>query len=117
MQQKPMIMSRRNMVAQTLFSKSRAKSLVDQARLIQEDPKKNERIDASKCVVCYYLTRVGGAAMTYRECMCCTNNMLYSSTATDVLCTECAVKYGLCKCCGGDLELNVNRLHWPENNE
>lgn len=53
--------------------------------------------------------RIGGAMMTTACCAICEKNMMFSSTNTDVLCSECAVKNQLCKHCGGDVELKNRR--------
>lgn len=74
------------------------------------DPDKKERRSASFCKSCWYSDgRIGGAAMTNRPCGICEKDQMYSSTATDVLCSPCASSHKLCKECGADVELRPRR--------
>lgn len=82
------------------------------ALLFLGDPTKLDRVTKkSECKVCYYIhnARIGGAAMTYRDCGICGSKELYGSTSTDVLCMKCAQEYKLCKHCGADRELKPRR--------
>lgn len=84
------------------------------AEEVTNDARKNERLKRHECKACFYASRIGGAAMTTRPCMSCGSEEMYGSTATDVLCMDCATKHGLCKHCGGDLEMRTRRKDWPE---
>jgi len=114
MEQKPMVMNIGNMVMATERSKAKVNSIIELANTIQKDERKKERIKRHECKGCFYTSRIGGSAMTYRKCMSCGKNVLYSSTNTDVLCLECAATGGLCKHCGGDIEMRVRRKEWPK---
>ena len=75
------------------------------------DPDKKERLSKSICSSCWYneYGRIGGAAMTSQPCGLCGKDQIYSSTATDVLCTPCALSNELCKQCGADVRLRPRR--------
>ena len=113
MEQKPAIMNKGNLISNTEFSKRRLINTLEHAKELKEDPRKKERMQANECKVCFYGSRIGGASMTNRECMSCGKDELYASTATDVLCMDCAKKHKLCKHCGADIELRVRRKEWP----
>lgn len=107
-------MNRGNMISATEYAKSRVESIISRAKIIERDELKQERINAQECKSCFYQDRIGGAAITDRECMCCGKIQQYGSTATNALCKPCATKHSLCKHCGGDVELRVRRRKWPE---
>lgn len=107
-------MTRSNLESWTLRSKERMQSIMDLADKLRHDPEKHNRMQACLCPMCYYGSRLGGQAVTTEPCMCCGEEQMYSSTATDALCRPCAQETGLCKHCGGDRELRVRRKKWPE---
>ena len=83
------------------------------ARLLEfyTDPRVEDRKTKALCRVCYYVdrSRIGGAVMTTQPCGVCEIDVLYGSTATDVLCVPCGVKNKLCRQCGGDANLVMRR--------
>jgi len=84
----------------------RRERIIELAKLLTEDPGRKERRKKGLCVNCYYDKGwLGGAAMTTRPCGCCGEEMSFGSTATDVLCLDCAKILGLCKQCGATTEL------------
>lgn len=85
------------------------KRIVENYKTVIEDSSRSERREAHECVICFYGSRIGGAAMTESQCGICEKEMMFGSTATDNLCNECAIKNKLCKCCGSDLELKNRR--------
>lgn len=103
--------------AATQNAQNRIDHFLDDARCIQEDLEKEQRLQKWLCAGCHYFPRMGGAAMTQRPCACCGVDQLYGSTATDLLCTECASKHQLCKRCGSDIGLNGRRRKWPNGPE
>lgn len=113
MHQRPLLMNKANMVAATEWAKRHVQHVLDRAREIAEDTRKEERLKRHECKACFYSSRIGGAAMTTRPCMCCGKELMHSSTATDVLCLDCARQHSLCKHCGGDLEMRAGRRNWP----
>ncbi len=114
MEQKKQSMNIGNMVYATERAKSVIKDAVDRANNLTTDPDKKKRIEAQQCAPCFYSSRIGGQAMTNRDCMSCGQTQTYSSTATDVLCKQCAIDAELCKQCGADLKLRVRRKDWPK---
>ena len=69
-----------------------------------EDPDKEKRIESQECVICYYGGKIGGAAMTNSNCICCEKQMMFGSTCVDNLCQPCAEKHGLCKHCNSTID-------------
>lgn len=102
------------LVSRTARSRQRVERLLQQAKDIEADAHKEQRIQAQRCKACYYFPVLAGQAITYQSCACCGGDQVYSSTATDVLCLACAQQHGLCKHCGGDLEMNIDRSTWPD---
>lgn len=113
MQQRPMVMSKCGMVSATERAKQRIRSITVLAQEIAGDSRKRDRLVRHECRSCFYGSGIAGAAITHRPCMCCGKNVMYGSTATDVLCMACAVQHTLCRHCGGDLELRTRRKDWP----
>ncbi|MCL4525220.1 MAG: hypothetical protein M1492_01750 [Gammaproteobacteria bacterium] len=97
----------------TYQSKSRMDSIIKLARNLETDPEREQRAQKCLCRMCYYGSRLGGAAIKSESCMCCGVVQTYGSTNTDALCLPCAQEMGLCKHCGGDRELRVKRRKWP----
>ena len=114
MQQRPIVMNKGNMIGATERAKARVKSWAELAAEVESDARKADRLKRHECKACFYASRIGGAAMTTRPCMSCGSEEMYGSTNTDVLCMGCATTHGLCKHCGGDLEMRARRKDWPE---
>lgn len=87
------------------------KDVITRALEAATDPHKTERLTACQCIRCYYIypDRIGGAAMTVQPCGVCGKDVMYGSTATDVLCLPCAKEHELCKHCGGDVHMRPRR--------
>jgi len=96
-------------------AKRRIEGIRESLNNFEGDPKKSERLEESKCKVCFYINnvRIGGAMMTQRECGICKEPQQYSSTATEPLCTPCAKTNSLCKQCGGDINMKHARKERP----
>ena len=103
----------------TYSAKQYVEDTLKRADEVKNDVRRAERVKAGKCPSCFYLRhgRIGCAAMTTQPCMCCGKDQVYGSTATDVLCLECAKEHDLCKQCGGDREMRVKRRNWPKSAE
>lgn len=114
MYQEATAMTSENMQQATARASERVQARPELAKAAAADAFRERRLVAHRCKACFYATRIGGAAMTTKPCMCCKKDQLYSSTATDALCDACAEKHSLCKKCGGDLEMDVNRQDWPK---
>lgn len=84
-------------IEETILAAERLKSDIDQTT----------RLSEKKCRRCYYLrkVRIGGAAITERDCGSCGVTMTFGSTATDVICKNCATKLELCMQCGSRLDV------------
>lgn len=94
-----------------------ADEIVKRAAIIAGDTKRTERLAKCECVLCFTSGRVGGAMCTTTICGLCDEVLHFGSTCTDVLCPECAKKHGLCKHCGGDIDLKQRRKPWIKPKE
>lgn len=106
-------MEARGMARATERAWFRVRDILALAQKLSEDPRREERLRTHKCKVCFYQARLAGQAFTSRPCMCCGEPQTYQTTATDVLCLECATAHHLCKGCGGDIEMDTKRRDWP----
>jgi len=70
------------------------------------DPNKKGRLATGLCKHCGYIVieRIGGAAITMKNCEECGEEMVFSNTNTDRLCQKCAVEVKHCKHCGQKLD-------------
>lgn len=105
------ILSKSNVLMATSRGKRHVNDVLSSAKRLSTDEDRAERIKQSLCPCCFYLNkvRIGGAAMTTRECASCDKEMLFSSTATNLLCLPCASENKLCMRCGADIELKERR--------
>lgn len=113
MNQRPLLMSKGTLIGATERAKQRVQDWIDLANAATNDTRHAQRIASHECKACFYSSRMGGAAITTRNCMCCSQPQTYGSTNTDVLCLPCAKEGSLCKHCGADLELRTRRRNWP----
>lgn len=86
-----------------------AKEHIANAAKMVNDIYREERLQTQECQSCYYNPKIGGCAMTKRNCSACNTEMLFGSTNTDKLCLQCAKGRGVCKHCGADLDLKTRR--------
>lgn len=114
MKRQPKVMNKGNMIGATGRAKDYVQRMIEDAKEIEDDTRRKERIEAHECKACFYSSRIGGAAMTSQACMSCGTDQMYGSTNTDALCMTCAMEHVLCKHCGGDLEMRTRRRVWPE---
>lgn len=70
------------------------------------DQDKKERKKEGLCKFCYYYNcdRIGGCAITIKNCENCGTEMSFGSTATDMYCLDCAIENGICKQCGQKID-------------
>lgn len=101
------------MESHTRIAIARVEEALRRARNIEEDAQKEPRLARQFCKACHYFTRLAAQAFTTQPCACCGVSQTYSSSATDVLCMDCAKSHDLCKHCGGDLEMRTGRENWP----
>ena len=102
------------MVSASERALSYVNEILNTAKEIDRDEKKDERLAKQECKACFYMQRLGGAAMTSQPCMSCHEDQMYSSTSTDALCKPCAKSAELCKHCGGDINMRTRRKVWPK---
>ena len=113
--EKPGKMSKSNLISNTERSRARYKAVLDLAEEMKTDTRKEDRLRKQECIACFYSSQIGGCAITNRDCMCCGENQIYGSTATDKLCLRCATEHNLCRHCGGDINMNTRRRSWPND--
>ena len=99
----------RTIITGSIRAKEQVKHVLDLADNFKKDPDRKRRMQRHYCISCHYDSRIGGSAMTNQACAACGVDEMYSSTATDKLCMDCAKKTETCKCCGGDIKMRVNR--------
>jgi len=87
-----------------------ARNLLDQLSklaIIASDAHVEKRREAQNCAPCFYLSRyrLAGQAFTHWNCQLCeAPQPMHHNTAVPRICAGCATTYGLCVCCGGDIE-------------
>jgi len=90
-------------------AKAAVEHYVDRALELRFDPRKSERLPKQECVVCFYTSRVAGAACSQRPCALCGIKLYSGSTHVHTLCIPCAKLNSLCCDCGGDIDLKLRR--------
>lgn len=91
---------------------------LDKSKLnFDQDPKRESRIAQHRCIPCFYLVRLAGAAITYQPCGLCGKDQAFSSTSTDVVCVDCARAHAMCSHCGADIDGDAAREDYPETEE
>ncbi|MES0444954.1 MAG: hypothetical protein ABUJ92_00275 [Desulfobacterales bacterium] len=113
MEQKAAILDIEKIATRTGLAKMRINSYLSLASRLETDPENKRRTEKHECKACFYDSRIGGAAMTTKPCACCGKDVMYESTATDVLCLKCAKENELCKHCGADIKLRETRKNFP----
>lgn len=74
-------------------------SIIKHADEIKNDPEKEERLKHQFCVTCFYRVSIAGQRFTSTKCVSCNNDMIFSSTNVDKICSDCSKKYNACKKC------------------
>ena len=83
-----------------------------QLLLEEEDPQREKRLEESLCTGCFYeKSRIGGAAITFRQCAFCTEMLNSGNTNIDIMCRDCAKAAGLCRHCGCDIDMKNRRQY------
>lgn len=91
------------------WATSSQQSYLEFCKKVIEDKDKKERLEKCECQVCYFKSRIGGAALSQRPCGLCEEIIHAGNTCVDVLCKECAKKHRLCKRCGATIDLKNRR--------
>lgn len=77
---------------------------------VDDDPEKAKRLAQAECPLCYYeKSRIGAAVCTQVQCAFCDKKLSSGNSCVDKMCLACAVKAGLCKHCGADVNLKNRR--------
>lgn len=114
MEQAKAKMTKAYMVGASYYAKNAVDTQIKRTERMTADAQKEDRLKRYECKACFYVRgKLGGAAITYRPCGICGVMQMYGSTNTDVLCRPCAVEHGLCKHCGGDIDMRAKRRNWP----
>jgi hypothetical protein len=84
---------------------------IERAHKAENDSERKNRLKSNLCKYCYYLrgSVIAGQAITTSPCKICTEEMIFSSTDTDKICTGCAKKHKICKQCMADIDYNKRR--------
>jgi hypothetical protein len=106
----------RTLTMANYMARKRVQNALVMAEKLNTDPDKEKRLEAQRCLSCFYFVAIVGQAFTDANCACCGKHERYSNTSTDLLCVECACRDNLCKHCGADINLNNDRKHWPTDN-
>ena len=99
-----LVTERRNSKSTTYINDLREKMKQEQLDNIVKDSNKKWRTEIQECRNCYYSGYWGGQAITTSTCGICGKEMVFSSTAVDQYCIDCAKKYGICKHCGARMD-------------
>ncbi len=112
-------LSRSIVALSTAKGKQYVEKTIVSAEKMKGDVDREKRLSEGLCLSCYYLyhSRMGGAAVTYRDCAQCDKEMVFGSTATDLLCKPCGKENGLCVRCSADIELKERRTPYPFQNK
>lgn len=96
-----------SIVLATNQSKTYIENTIKRAENLKNDPQKKDRLSRYLCRACFYIynSRIGGAAITETECGICSKTMTFSSTAVNIICSECADTHKLCVQCGGKIHI------------
>lgn len=79
---------------------------------VDADGEKKQRHEKANCQMCYEPYTGGRAsttAGTERPCGICGDRMLFGNGDPDKLCVACAKRAGLCRHCGGDIDMKHRR--------
>lgn len=73
-----------------------------------KDPEKKTRLSAQECQYCFYVdSRIGGCACTDWKCKECGKEQIAGSTCVPMYCADCALKGGMCRHCGAEINLKT----------
>ena len=90
----------------TYFNKEYINKLTAGLIKYYSDPDKKARLSEAICKHCFYVytSRIGGSAITHKNCDICNEVQTFASTCTDALCQKCAIENKICKHCGAKLD-------------
>jgi len=74
------------------------------------------RLASNYCLACAVNSNVAGRALTQGVCAMCGVPFTHANTDVPMLCAACAQRDHLCRRCGGDMSLNLQR-EWSASNQ
>lgn len=106
-------MTTRTMDKEAVYFRTRAsassmRDFIRRAKEMENETSGNAavRISSLECKTCWYVRRgaLVGQAFTGYTCDGCKEVFSHHNTGVPKLCVECALEFGLCRRCGGDIE-------------
>lgn len=96
---------------ETYWKKKYTQEIIESAKQAEADSDRKKRLEGRLCKHCYYLRGdiIACSAMTTAKCQICEKEMLFGSTHTDKICTDCAKKHKLCRQCLSDIDFKTRR--------
>lgn len=94
---------------QTIKSQEKINRQLKLAKDLKQDPNMSFRLDDHLCKACYYFIGFAGQAFTDSACYICGEIIHNNNTNTDKVCRSCAAKHHLCRKCGADISLDIQR--------
>lgn len=96
---------------ETYWRKKYTQEMIESAKEAASDSDRKKRLERRLCKHCYYLRAdiLAFSAMTAVRCQICEKDMLFGSTHTDKICTDCAKKHKLCRQCFSDIDFKTRR--------
>lgn len=96
---------------ETGMAKAKEESMRARLAAFDADSDKPGRARKHECKCCFYLhsPRMAGQAFTKRQCGLCDEIVTHGNTNCPVVCDKCAALHGLCRNCGGDINMKVRR--------
>jgi len=96
---------------ETFWKKKYTLEKIESSKKAEIDSDRKNRLKERLCKYCYYLRGevIACAAMTTTTCQICGKEMLFGSTHTDKVCTDCAKNHKLCKQCLADVDFKTRR--------
>lgn len=96
---------------ETYWRNKSTQEYIESAKQAEEDSDRKKRLKSNLCKHCYYLrgSILAGQAFTSTTCIICVDEMRFSSTHVDKLCTTCAKEHNLCRQCLSDIDFKKRR--------
>lgn len=95
---------------ETGVAQGNVRKVQELADKLASDPDRPARMQKGCCTWCYY--RPGPMvcnAVTKKPCDICDTPMQFGNSNVDAVCENCSKEHGICRQCGGDLNLKIRR--------